>query len=114
MNYLVIPDSFWSALGYSGTVLAFVAGTIIAQAIWGGRRGWTPTCRKCGHDLRGVTADTASCPECGADLSRAGAVRTGRARVRPVLLGSARCSGWWRGSSCGTCSPSGSTRCARV
>ena len=87
MNYLVIPDSFWSALGYSGTVLAFVAGTIIAQAIWGGRRGWTPTCRKCGHDLRGVTADTASCPECGADLSRAGAVRTGRARVRPVLLG---------------------------
>jgi hypothetical protein len=87
MNYLVIPDSFWSALGYGGTVLAFVAGTIIALAVWGGRRGWMPTCRKCGHDLRGVAADTASCPECGADLSHPGAVRTGRGRVRPVLLG---------------------------
>ncbi|MCE2883877.1 MAG: zinc ribbon domain-containing protein [Planctomycetaceae bacterium] len=87
MNYLVIPDSFWSALGYIGTVLLLVAGAIIAQAIWGGRRSWMPTCRKCGYDLRGVAADTSTCPECGADLSRPGAVPTGRVRVRPVLLG---------------------------
>ncbi|MFM7259980.1 MAG: zinc ribbon domain-containing protein, partial [bacterium] len=87
MNYLVIPDALWTAIGYSGMMLALIAGIVIAQAIWGGRRDWMPSCRKCGHDLRSVAAETASCPECGANLSRPDAVRNERVRVRPVRLG---------------------------
>ena len=46
-----------------------------------------PLCRRCGFDLTGKPPSSDRCPECGADLTRATAVRMGRRRRRPALLG---------------------------
>lgn len=81
MNWLAIPNGFWIALGYAGGVLAFVAGMLVVRAVRGRPVGWQPVCRRCKHDLRGVDPGKGTCPECGADLTRSGAVRTG-GRVR--------------------------------
>ena len=78
MNWLSIPYAFWIALTYVGVALTFVAGLLAARAVRGTPAGWQPTCRRCGHDLRGVEPGKAGCPECGADLMLRGAVRTGR------------------------------------
>jgi hypothetical protein len=81
MNWLAIPIGFWTVLTYTGGVLAFVAGMLVVRAIRGVPVGWQPVCRRCRHDLRGVDPSKGTCPECGADLMRSGAVRTG-GRVR--------------------------------
>jgi len=85
-SLLRLPAMFWSALPYTGAALGVAAGAVIAQGLWGARRGWQPSCRRCAHDLRGVDAASAKCPECGADLAKTGAVIAGARRVRPVLV----------------------------
>ena len=81
MNWLSIPPEAWTALTYAGAVLSLVAGFLIARAARGTPVGWQPVCRRCKHDLRGVDPSKGTCPECGADLTTSGAVRTG-GRVR--------------------------------
>jgi hypothetical protein len=81
MNWLAIPPAFWTALAYTDGVLAFVAGMLVVRAVRGTPVGWQPVCRRCKHDLRGVDPSKGTCPECGADLTTSGAVRTG-GRVR--------------------------------
>ncbi|MBI1304109.1 MAG: hypothetical protein GC172_10020 [Phycisphaera sp.] len=88
MNWLAIPTEAWTSLTYAGGVLALIAGILIARAVRGTPVGWQPICRRCGHDLRTVDPSKGACPECGADLTRAGAVRTG-GRVRragPIVI----------------------------
>ncbi|MEX2388074.1 MAG: hypothetical protein WD534_09360 [Phycisphaeraceae bacterium] len=61
----------------------------VALFIWGwrGRRvGDHPICRACGYDLHGLQSDHASCPECGADITRTRAVQIGRRRRRRTPL----------------------------
>lgn len=102
MNWLAIPPVFWTALTYTGGVLAFVAGMLVVRAIRGKSVGWQPICRRCKHDLRGVDPSKGTCPECGADLTRSGAVRTGgrvrRAGAIVVALVAVAVAGvalWW-------------------
>ncbi|MEY3141987.1 MAG: hypothetical protein RLY21_480 [Planctomycetota bacterium] len=102
MNWLAIPPGFWTALGYTGGVLAFIAGMLAVRAIRGRPVGWQPICRRCKHDLRGVDPGKGTCPECGADLTRSGAVRTGgrvrRTGATVVALASVALAGatlWW-------------------
>jgi hypothetical protein len=83
---LRLPAAFWSALPYAGAVLGVAAGAVIAQGLWGARRGWQPSCRRCAHDLRSADRGSLTCPECGADLAKAGAVDAGARRVRPALV----------------------------
>lgn len=78
MNWFAIPYGLWISLSYVGVVLVFVAGALAARAVRGRPVGWQPTCGRCKHDLRGVDPDKGACPECGADLTRRGAVLTGR------------------------------------
>ncbi|MCX5650261.1 MAG: hypothetical protein NTU45_02560 [Planctomycetota bacterium] len=102
MNWLAIPPAFWTALGYTGGVLAFVAGMLVVRAVRGTPVGWQPICRRCKHDLRGVDPGKGTCPECGADLTTSGAVRTGgrvrRAGAIVVALTGVAVAGttlWW-------------------
>ena len=54
---------------------------------WRGRRiDNHPWCRKCRFDLFGAAAGSTRCPECGANLDDAKAVRVGRRRRRPVMI----------------------------
>jgi hypothetical protein len=85
-SLLRLPAMFWSALPYTGAVLGVAAGAVIAQGLWGARRGWQPSCRRCAHDLRSVLRGSLTCPECGSDLAKAGAVDAGARRVRPALV----------------------------
>jgi hypothetical protein len=102
MNWLSIPTEAWTTLTYAGAVLSLVAGFLIARAARGTPVGWQPVCRRCEHDLRTVDPSKGTCPECGADLSRPAAVRTGGSvrRVRPIVaavLATALAGGavWW-------------------
>jgi hypothetical protein len=83
---LAIPSFFWQALPYAGAAGGVAAGAVIAQGLWGARRGWQPVCARCGHDLRGADPAAGGCPECGADLSRTGAVLAGVRRARPRMV----------------------------
>jgi hypothetical protein len=79
-RWILINDGLLAA----GALLLLAAG-ILAQHAWRGRLvNWSPCCRACRFDLRGHAGS--SCPECGADLGRAGAVTEGLRRHRPVLL----------------------------
>lgn len=102
MNWLAIPPAFWTVLTYTGGVLAFVAGMLVVRAVRGTPVGWQPICRRCKHDLRGVDPSKDTCPECGADLTTSGAVRTGgrvrRAGATVVALIGVAVAGsalWW-------------------
>lgn len=102
MNWLSIPPEAWTALTYAGAVLSLVAGFLIARAARGTPVGWQPVCRRCKHDLRTVDPSKGTCPECGADLSRPAAVRTGGSvrRAGPIVaavLAAALAGGavWW-------------------
>src|SRR5688500_6231710 len=62
--------------------------------LWASRRGRRvddhPSCRRCGFDLFGLPSGSTNCSECGADVTRRGAVRTDhRARGRQLLAGGA-------------------------
>ena len=66
-------------------LLAGVAGVgLTAIGLRGRRVGDHPHCRQCGHDLFGTPGDI--CGECGADVSRPGAVVTGVRERRGRLL----------------------------
>jgi hypothetical protein len=76
--------------------LLLVALVILALALFplglrGRRVDDHPLCRRCGFDLFGAPAGSSACPECGADLSRPRATRTGnrvrRAGLRAGALG---------------------------
>jgi hypothetical protein len=61
-------------------LLLFIAG------MRGRRVGDHPVCRKCGFDLRGRATSSTNCPECGADITAAGAIAIGdRRRIKPLL-----------------------------
>src|SRR5690348_5115483 len=68
--------------------LAMLAGiALIVMGVRGRHVGDHPYCRKCGFDLFGVVERT-HCPECGADVTAAKAVRIGsRVRRRGILGG---------------------------
>jgi hypothetical protein len=68
----------------TGALLLLTAG-MLAQRAWRGRLvHWSPCCRACGFDLRGHAGS--SCPECGAELGRAGAVTEGLRHHRIGVL----------------------------
>jgi len=82
-DWILVNDVLLAA----GAMLLLVAG-ILAQRAWRGRLvQWSPCCRACRFDLRGVAG--ASCPECGADLGRPGAVTEGLRHHRIGLLAGA-------------------------
>jgi hypothetical protein len=82
-DWILVNDVLLAA----GAMLLLVAG-ILAQRAWRGRLvHWSPCCRACRFDLRGVAG--ASCPECGADLGRPGAVTEGLRHHRIGLLAGA-------------------------
>jgi hypothetical protein len=82
-DWILVNDVLLAA----GAMLLLVAG-ILAQRAWRGRLvRWSPCCRACRFDLRGVAG--ASCPECGADLGRPGAVTEGLRHHRIGLLAGA-------------------------
>ena len=73
-------------------LLAVVVAALFAAVQWGIRRGrlpTTPTCRRCGYDVSHRPAGVDRCSECGADLTTAGAIATGRGRLRPRVAGPA-------------------------
>jgi len=63
------------AVGIAGVVL-------LVRGLRGHRVGDHPVCARCGYDLFGLTPETTTCPECGADRMRPGAVRIGRRQRR--------------------------------
>lgn len=85
MNLLALPAWILWPLAHLAAVLALVAGALLALGFFSARRGWEPRCRRCAHDLRSTDPATGSCPECGADLGRRGAVIAGSRRVRPAM-----------------------------
>lgn len=61
-------------------LLLLIAGVVLLGWAWRGRRvDDHPVCRKCRFDLYGLPEPEA-CPECGAALGGAGAVRIGNRR----------------------------------
>ena len=69
-------------------LLLFVGVALTLAGLRGRRVDDHPICRKCGFDLVGLPQGVSRCSECGADLTRLHAVRDGRRRRRPVMLGS--------------------------
>src|SRR3954447_1099353 len=54
---------------------------------WRGRVvGSQPVCRKCGFNLFGLPDTSTNCPECGSDLRKPNATRTGHLLRRRGLL----------------------------
>src|SRR3954468_18349950 len=84
------PCAMWAV----PAALLAASAAAVAYAVRGRRVDGHPHCRRCGFDLFGTPADSARCAECGADLKRRRAVRTGRRQRRrgglwaagPVLL----------------------------
>ncbi len=81
LQSIVFFEGLWDALVYAPTALAILGGVLIGIGLFTAC-GWQPTCRRCRHDLRGVTEPR--CPECGADLDARAAVRAGRRQLRPL------------------------------
>lgn len=85
------------AIGLSLSAVLFAIALLVGLfLVYRGIRGvptWSdPKCSKCGYDLRWVKPEVnVVCPECGADLKAARAVRFGDYQRRPplILIGSA-------------------------
>ena len=78
-----------SNITFGGVILLALAAAVwLAIELLPRRRGSTPHCRRCRYNLTGLNADdsAARCPECGALLSRAGALVKGERRYRPARL----------------------------
>ena len=60
--------------------VALASAALLAAGLRGRRVNEHPVCRRCGFDLVGTPADSPRCSECGADLRRPRAVRTGARR----------------------------------
>jgi hypothetical protein len=70
-----------------GASLAVLLGLVLVIVAWRGKRvDDHPVCARCRYDLSGLGADQGQCPECGQDLTRDRAQRTGNCRKRPVVL----------------------------
>ncbi|MFN5496505.1 MAG: hypothetical protein ACK5C3_08010 [bacterium] len=102
MNWFLIPSIVWTMLPYTSGALALLAFVLAWRAIRGTQAGLQPVCRRCEHDLRGSDPSRGNCTECGADLTRSGAVRTGRRVWRAssivaalVALGVLGTALWW-------------------
>src|SRR4051812_44201596 len=67
-------------------VVLLTALAVLAVAVRGRLADAHPYCRKCGFDLFGKPAEATVCSECGSDLARRRAVRTGRRERRRRLL----------------------------
>jgi hypothetical protein len=79
-----MPMGIWVGLPLAGALLL---GLVLVVMAWRGRRvDDHPLCRKCGYDHFGLPAESAVCPECGADRHAATATRIGHRRVRRRLL----------------------------
>lgn len=95
------PDFLFRGLFYVDDTLLVLAGLLIGLGLAGRHLGWGPHCRACGFDLRGVSEQTASCPECGAALHAPRAVtygvrspRWGMLITGGILLGVGGLSTW--------------------
>ena len=71
-------------LGLVGAVL--VGAVLLVLGFRGKRLNDHPVCGWCRFDLSGVYPGAVTCPECGAGLKRANAVRIGQRRRRPIAL----------------------------
>ncbi len=71
---IAIPDDVFTSLHYMDELVAVAGGVLLGVGLAGVRAGWSPRCRRCKFDLRGVAEGAAVCPECGASLSRRSAV----------------------------------------
>lgn len=70
-----------------GLLAGVAAGVVLlALGVRGKRINRHPVCRDCRFDLDGVYPGVITCPECGAGLKRAKAVRSGQRRRRPVAI----------------------------
>lgn len=70
-------------------LLIGIVALLFAILAWrGSRLDDHPLCRACGFDLVGSPEPRAKCPECGADVSRSGAIRIGNRKRRkgPAIL----------------------------
>ncbi|MBL9147959.1 MAG: zinc ribbon domain-containing protein [Phycisphaerae bacterium] len=80
LTSIVFNAWLWYLLGFAPLALAFLAGAVVWSGLFG-QKGWNPRCCRCGHDLR-RSLEASTCPECGANLARRGAVRAGRPTLR--------------------------------
>ncbi|MBI1191205.1 MAG: hypothetical protein GC200_11060 [Tepidisphaera sp.] len=73
-------------------ILIAISLPLLIFAARGRRLSIPPACRKCGFEVASIIAAGMAgkrCPECGADLAAARAVRTSTRRRRPVLIAAA-------------------------
>lgn len=90
---LGIPDRVFELLQFADDTAGVIGGVLIGAGLAGRRVGWSPRCRACGFDVRGVPEEAGICPECGADLRARRGVqfgvrsrRWGMAAVGAVLV----------------------------
>jgi hypothetical protein len=67
--------------------LLLISGLLIVLGRRGRKINDHPQCTWCGFDLDGVYPAGVTCPECGAGLKRAGAIRQGVRKRMPALVG---------------------------
>ncbi len=86
------PINTLDALMLVGAIGLIAAGWLLARG-WRGRLvRWSPSCARCSFDLRHSAATT--CAECGADLTRHGAVLEGHRSHRPWLFACSAATAW--------------------
>lgn len=79
-------DGIWIILLSASGVLLLLGVGVAALGLRGRRAGDHLHCRKCEYDLYGLPAQTAACPECGADIRDARARHVGRRCRRRGLI----------------------------
>lgn len=67
-----------------GVLLTVIGSSLLVFGLWRVRRGRDPHCARCHHNLTGLV-NAEHCPECGANLSRDRAIRTGAPHRRRSL-----------------------------
>ena len=75
------PDSFLIP-----ALVAVASAVLLVFGLRGRRVNDHPICRRCGFDLVGSPAGSVRCSECGADLWRSRAIRTGARRRRGGMI----------------------------
>ena len=78
---------FFSLFALIVPLLLVVVAFCLLVVGWRGRVvGAQPVCRKCGFDLTGRPAASTACPECGADLRKLHAIRSGHVQRRKGIF----------------------------